>query len=134
MLKKKQKLVEKLFSSTQTDSLRHTPLPTNSQPIPVPTTEKEEACNVEGATTMEKLKCTSHAGEVEVVAVGEMLEERLFTICRAPGGNLEHTNMGHTSNTAHAPHTEDTSHMSHSHRKRRKFKFKKGTVAPQEQT
>lgn len=114
MLKKKQKLVEKLFYRSQT--------------ITAPATQKEAASNVVGETTMERLECTSHAGEVEVPAGSEMAEERLFTVHCASGGNLEHTHMADTAQTA------DTSHMSNSHRKRRKFKFKKGTVAPQEET
>lgn len=129
MLKKKQKLVEKLFSRSQTDNLGHNSLPANSEPITAPTTQMEEASKVVGETTMERVECTSHADEVDVAAGSEMAEERLFTVRCPPGGNLEHTHMGHTTQT---PHTADASHMSHSHRKRRKFKFKKGAVAPQE--
>lgn len=92
-------------------------MPESSQPITEPTTQKEEACTVEGESTQDGVECTSHAGEVEVAGGSEMAEERLFTVRCAPGGNLEHV------------HTADASH-----RKRRKFKFKKGAVAPQEQT
>ncbi|XP_060757249.1 limbin-like isoform X2 [Neoarius graeffei] len=117
MLKKKQKLAEKLFSRPQTHNLGCNPMPESSQPITEPTTQKEEACTVEGESTQDGVECTSHAGEVEAAGGSEMAEERLFTVRCAPGGNLEHV------------HTADASH-----RKRRKFKFKKGAVAPQEQT
>lgn len=103
-------------------------MPASSQPITEPMTRKEEASTVVGESTPEGMECTSHGGEVEVAAGSEMAEERLFTVRCAPGGNLEHVHMGQTT------HTADASHMTHSHRKRRKFKFKKGAVAPQEQT
>lgn len=131
MLKKKQKLVEKLFPRSRTDTLGHNPLPTNNQPIAVPATKKEDTSDLMGETTMVSMESTSHAGEIKAVAVGEMLEERLFTIRCAPVGDMERTDMEHTTNTTHKPHTADTSN---SHRKRRKFKFKNGAVAPQEQT
>ncbi|KAB5554171.1 hypothetical protein PHYPO_G00047110 [Pangasianodon hypophthalmus] len=134
MLKKKQKLVEKLFSRSHADNLGQNPLPASSQPITAPATQKEDASTVVGETTLEGVECTSHAGEVEKAAGSEMAEERLFTVRCAPGGNLENTHVGHTTHTTHTPHTADASHVSHSHRKRRKFKFKKGAVAPQEQT
>lgn len=130
LLKKKQKLVEKLFSRSQTD-LEHNPLPANSQPITIPATQKKEASNVVEETMMEKVKCTSYSGEIEVAAGSEIAKERLFTVRCASGEDLERTHMGHTT---HTTHTAEGSHMSHSHKKRKKFKFKKGTVAPQEQT
>ncbi|XP_053544037.1 limbin [Ictalurus punctatus] len=132
MLKKKQKLMEKLFSGSHADNLG--PLPASSQPITAPTTQKEDASNVVEETTLEGVECTSHAGVVEVAAGSEMVEERLFTVRCAPGGNLEQTHMGHTTHATHTPDTAEASNMSHNHRKRRKFKFKKGAVAPQEQT
>lgn len=132
MLKKKQKLVEKLFSRSQTD-LEHNPLPANSQPITVPATQKEDASNELEETMMEEVKCTSYSGEIEIeVAAGsEIAKERLLTARCASGEDLERTHMGQTTHTAH---TAEGSHMSHSRKKRKKFKFKKGTVAPQEQT
>lgn len=124
MLKKKKKLVEKLFSGSQMDNLGHNPLPSKIQPIAAPDTKMEDASNVVGETTMERMECMSQAGVVE--SVSEMLEEKLFTIRCAPVGNMEHI-----TNTTHTPQIAETSH---SPRKRRKFKFKKGAVAPQEQT
>ncbi|XP_047656687.1 limbin isoform X2 [Tachysurus fulvidraco] len=117
MLKKKQKLVEKLFSRSQADQLGHDPLAASSLPNSEVATQKEEASPVVLENTPDRVECTSHAGEVEADAVGDVVEEKLFTV-----------------HNAHPQQAADSSHMSHSHKKRRKFKFKKGAVAPEEQT
>ncbi|KAM9457831.1 limbin-like isoform 2-T2 [Clarias gariepinus] len=138
MLKKKQKLVEKLFCKSQADESGQNLLPASTRAItaPEPPIQKEEeASPVAGETMPEEAECTSHAGEAEDAAGGEMMEERLFTICSRPGGNPEHAHVGLTRDaTHHTPHTSDASDRTDSQRKRRKFKFKKGAVAPQEQT
>lgn len=117
MLKKKQKLVEKLFSRSQADQLVHDPLAASSLPNSLVATQKEEASPVVLENTPDRVESTSHAGETEADAGGDVVEEKLFTV-----------------HNAHPQQAADSSHMSHSHKKRRKFKFKKGAVAPEEQT
>ncbi|KAK3519950.1 hypothetical protein QTP70_008795, partial [Hemibagrus guttatus] len=117
MLKKKQKLVEKLFSRSHGDHLGHDSQPACSLPITEAATQKEASSPVVGESTPDRAECTSHAGEVDVAEGGDMVEEKLFTVHNTPLLCIT-----------------DASHVPQSHGKRKKFKFKKGTVAPQEQT
>lgn len=104
--------MEKLFSRSDADHLGHDPPPASSLQI-----TEEEVSTVAEETITQGVECTSHACEAEVAAKGGEVEERLFTV-----------------RDTCPPHTADESQVTHSHKKRRKFKFKKGTVAPQEPT
>ncbi|XP_058268979.1 limbin-like isoform X2 [Hemibagrus wyckioides] len=118
MLKKKQKLVEKLFSRSHADQLGHdSQQPACSLPVTEAATQKEASSSVMGESTPAEMECMSHADEVGVAEEGDMVEEKLFTVHSSPPLRIT-----------------DASHMPQSHGKRKKFKFKKGTVAPQEQT
>ncbi|TSK87456.1 Limbin [Bagarius yarrelli] len=118
MLRKKQKLAEKLFSTSRADRLGHDPVPASIQSTSEAATQKEETCAyvVEQTDTPQATERPSHSGEVETAAEGDTVEEKLFTV-----------------HSAQPPHTEDVSQVSDGHRKRRKFKFRKGAVAPLEQ-